>query len=125
LLKKRPGRGEGGAPTTRVERARLRLDRRCGCGRKVGELTGGAGCQRLGAAVAEASSAAAVGLARCWARRGGKEGHAGGRKRPARLVGRKGLRAKNREGEERKEISLFLFPNKISKSIFNSNFNSL
>ena len=24
LLKKRPGRGEGGAPTTRMERARLR-----------------------------------------------------------------------------------------------------
>ena len=33
----------GGAPTTRVERARLRprLDRDGGCGRKVGELTGG------------------------------------------------------------------------------------
>ena len=120
-----------------MERARLWLDRHCRCGRKVGELTGGAGCHLLGTAVAEASSAAAVGLARSWAgvgRQGEAEpgwrdcsGWASARNeekgegRGSWAGGRSGPRIK--EGRE-KIIFPFYFPTNFPKSIFKLFLNS-
>ena len=111
-------RGKG-APTTRVERGVGCCSglTGCGCGRKVGELTGGAGCQRLGAAVAEASSAAAVGLARSWAESGGWAGLSGEGER--RVNGPHGKKAMQAETEEGRRYSFsFLFSNKFSQKHF-------
>jgi len=57
------GRGVGDAPTMREERARLRLDRRCGCGSR-GRKVGGRADQRARLAAAESEGGAPVGLAR-------------------------------------------------------------